>query len=76
MSGLHTVMDNKRPRWDPRIADQLDGAVVLVGMTYIEPGGQRVEQFFGTVIATDERLGVTLQLDGTRSGERFGCLRN
>lgn len=64
-------MDDDRPLWDQRIADQLDGAVVLVGMTYNEPDGQRVEQFFGTVIATDEAEGVTLSLDGSRSGETF-----
>ena len=64
-------MDDDRPLWDQRIADQLDGAVVLGGMTYNEPDGQRVEQFFGTVIATDEAEGVTLSLDGSRSGETF-----
>ena len=64
-------MDDDRPRWDQRLADQLDGAVVLVGMTYNEPDGQRVEQFFGTVVATDETDGVTMSLDGSRSGETF-----
>lgn len=64
-------MDDERPRWDRRIADRLDGAVVLVGMTYNDPDGQRVEQFFGTVVAIDEKEGVTLHLDGSRSGETF-----
>jgi len=64
-------MDDDRPRWDQRFADQLDGAVVLVGMTYNEPSGKRLEQFFGTVIAAHETEGVTLLLEGTRAGETF-----
>jgi len=70
-SGLSKHVHDDRPRWDQRFADQLDGAVVLVGMTYNEPSGKRVEQFFGTVIATHETEGVTLLLEGTRSGETF-----
>lgn len=71
LSRLLKAMKFGRPRWDKRFAAQLDGAVVLVGMTYHEPDGPRVEQFFGTVIATDEAEGVTLRLDGSRSGEIF-----
>lgn len=64
-------MWKRRPKWDKHLAARLEGAVVLVGMTYLEPGGPRVEQLFGTVIATDEADGVTLRLDGSRSGEIF-----
>lgn len=64
-------MDDGRPRWDKQIAEKLEGAVVLVGMTYNEPSGPRSEQFFGTVVATDEAEGVTLRLDGSRAGEIY-----
>jgi hypothetical protein len=64
-------MINDRHRWDKRIADRLEGAVVLVGMTYNEPSGPRLEQFFGTVITADENEGVSLRLEGSRSGETF-----
>jgi len=60
-----------RPAWDQSVADRLDGSVVLVGVTYNEPDGPRLEQFFGTVIAVDEIEGITLRLDGSRSGETF-----
>jgi|SRR5579859_5698471 len=64
-------MTDDRPQWDQRLADQLDGAVVLVGMTYNEPNGKRVEQIFGTVITAHEAEGITLSLVGSRSGETF-----
>jgi hypothetical protein len=64
-------MDNERPRWDKNFAAQLDGAVVLVGITYNGPSGPRLEQFFGTVIETDETNGITLRLAGSRSGEIY-----
>lgn len=64
-------MESSRPRWDKHLAAKLDGAVVLVGMTYIEPSGPRVEQFFGTVIETHETRGVVLRLEGSRSGETY-----
>jgi len=40
-------------------------------MTYIEPDGERREQFFGTVISAVENEGITLRLGGSRSGETF-----
>jgi hypothetical protein len=63
--------DHPRPQWDQEKADRLIGAVVLVGMTYSEPGGPRLEQFFGTVISAVENIGIMLRLDGSRSGETF-----
>ncbi len=68
-SGL--LMSDDGPQWDKHFADQLHGAVVLVGITHNEPDGPRLEQFFGTVIATDEREGVTIQLAGSRSGDTY-----
>lgn len=64
-------MNSNRPQWDQAFAQQLAGAVVLVGITYNEPAGARLEQFFGTVTRADEHEGITLRLDGSRSGEMF-----
>ena len=60
-----------KPEWDHAAARNLDGALVLVGITYDEPTGPRQEQFFGTVIGTDPDKGVTLRLEGQRSGETY-----
>jgi hypothetical protein len=60
-----------RPAWDDAWAAQLEGATVLVGITFNEPAGQRLEQFFGTVISADPDEGITLRLNGSRDGEIY-----
>lgn len=62
---------NDRPVWDTASAEKLLGSTVLVGVTYKEPAGDRLEQFFGTVMNADPEQGVTLRLDGKRAGEVF-----
>ncbi len=57
--------------WDRRRAEEMIGAVVLIGMTYDEAQEPRLEQFFGTVMAADERDGITLRLEGERAGDIF-----
>jgi hypothetical protein len=52
-------------------AERLLGATVLVGLTFNEPSGQRLEQFYGTVMGADPEEGITLRLDGNRSGEIY-----
>jgi hypothetical protein len=47
------------------------GSTVLVGLTYDEPAGERLEQFYGTVVSADPKEGITLRLDGSRSGEVY-----
>jgi hypothetical protein len=47
------------------------GATVLVGLTYSEPTGQRLEQFYGTVVSADPEEGITLQLEGSRAGGAY-----
>jgi len=65
-------MTEDRPPWDQDAADRLIGAVVVVGMTYNEPsGGERVDQFFGTVVSAVAYYGFTLRLGGSRVGETF-----
>ena len=60
-----------RPDWDNALAARLEGATVLVGMTYNEPTGERLEQFFGTVMETNPDKGITLRLAGNRAGELY-----
>src|SRR4249919_1321777 len=60
-----------RPEWEPASAEKLMGATVLVGLTYNEPSGQRLEQFYGTVMSAEPEEGVTLRLEGSRSGEFY-----
>jgi hypothetical protein len=44
---------------------------VLVGLTFNEPDGPQLDQFFGTVMSTDPDEGITLRLEGSRSGEVY-----
>lgn len=62
---------NDKPLWDTRRAASLDGALVLVGITLESPEGSRLSQFYGTVVEVDAANGVTLRLEGTRSGETY-----
>lgn len=60
-----------RPKWDHARAEKLLGSTVLVGLTHDEPSGPRQEQFCGTVMSADPDEGITLRLDGARSGEFY-----
>lgn len=60
-----------RSEWDHAQAEKLLGSTVLVGLTYDEPAGHRQEQFYGTVMSVDPKDGITLRLEGTRSGEFY-----
>jgi hypothetical protein len=53
------------------MAERLNGATVLVGITYNEPTGDRLEQFYGTVMSADPEQGITLRLEGSRLGETY-----
>ena len=64
------MTENEPPVWDEEAAARLDGALVLVGITYLRPAGPEQVQFFGTVISVD-RSGITLRLGGEREGESY-----
>ena len=64
-------MEDEKPEWDQSVADSLMGALILVGITYHETGGSRLEQIYGTVVSLDEVEGITLSLEGRRSGDIF-----
>ena len=60
-----------RPAWDHARAEKLQGATVLVGLTFNEPTGQRLEQFYGTVMSAEPEDGITRRWEGSRSGEVY-----
>lgn len=60
-----------RAAWDPDFARELEGSVVLVGMTYYEPTGPQRDQFHGVVERADPAEGVAIRLSGSRAGELF-----
>lgn len=62
---------NDRPQFDPALADELVGKLVLVGLSHEDRRGEVKghEQFFGTVSAVDPRRGIALSLQGKRTGE-------
>jgi hypothetical protein len=59
--------------WDDAIATDLPGKVLLIGLTFKSTAGvaERQEQFWGRVIAADQRAGISLVLLGSRDGESF-----
>ena len=60
-----------RPAWDQVEAEKLKGATVLVGITFNEPAGQRMEQFYGIVMSAEPEEGIALRLEGSRAGEFY-----
>ncbi|MCJ2047638.1 hypothetical protein MKK58_24305 [Methylobacterium sp. J-078] len=59
-----TAPENEEPglAWDQDFADQLIGATLLVGITYLQHDGTLVrrEQVFGPVAAVDAEIGITI----------------
>jgi hypothetical protein len=49
------------------------GAVVVVGLTYVDAGGEliRQEQLHGLIVSLDPENGIELDLSGQRMGERY-----
>src|SRR5262245_40136632 len=57
--------------WDDEFARAMVGKTLLVGLTYIDPDGDRIEQLHGQVVSVHDRRGIELRLAGTREGEIF-----
>lgn len=68
---LPPSFDDGRPPFDTSIARELLGKYVLVGITVEDKRGvfRRQEQFHGTVVSADPRVGITVALRGRREGE-------
>ena len=63
--------DDDGPLWNPKLAVELVGKRVLVGVTDFAPDGSVLgqRQFFGHAIRADRRAGIALRLEGARAGE-------
>ena len=57
--------------WDEEFAQALIGKTVLVGLTWADPAGDRLEQMHGEVVSVDARRGIELRLAGERAGDIF-----
>ena len=59
------------PDWDESLAQELVGAIVLVGVTYTDPEGNvdHHTACFGMVSAADRTHGITIECHGNRAGE-------
>lgn len=59
-----------RPEWDPRVAADLLGAYVLVGVTTEHPGGAppAKRQFHGIVTSCDPTAGISVRCAGFAEG--------
>jgi len=64
-------LDDDGPLWDPKLAVELIGKRVLVGITDLAADGAAIgqRQFHGHAIRADRRLGIALRLSGLRAGE-------
>ncbi len=63
------------PGWDQDVADDLIGAIVLVGITDAGLGDDAVEQLemWGMVESADPENGIEIELHGELAGESFVC---
>lgn len=60
---------NDADPWDPALAMQLPGKMLLVGLSYFEAGAEAPcdqQQVFGQVVHADARKGILLSLEGQR----------
>lgn len=66
-------LDDDGPFWDPKLAVDLIGKRVLVGITDLAPDGAAIgqRQFHGHAIRADRRVGIALRLAGARAGEEM-----
>ena len=65
------VLDDDGPLWNPKLAVELVGKRVLVGITDLAPDGSVLGQreFCGQAVRADWRTGIALRLEGARAGE-------
>lgn len=65
--------DDGGPVWNPKLAVELIGKRVLVGITDLAPDGSVVgrRQLYGHAIRADRCVGIALRLMGARAGEEM-----
>ena len=59
--------------WNEALALELPGKLLLVGLTFTDRActSEQQEQFWGRVVAVDQRAGTQLLLKGERASETF-----
>ena len=81
-AGIETAIEtdwaervSTHPDWDQDLADDLIGAIVLVGITEIDDGDEAVErlQMWGMVESADPDTGIEIELHGELAGESWVC---
>ncbi|KWT97336.1 MULTISPECIES: hypothetical protein [unclassified Variovorax] len=62
-----------RAPWDASFAARLPGKLLLVGLTYLDADGKLIDkqQIFGRIMSATPRDGISLRLEGRRTGERY-----
>lgn len=66
---------SNNPGWDQDMADELIGAIVLVGITEVDDKADAVEQYqmWGMVETVDPDAGIEIELHGELAGESWFC---
>ena len=66
---------SSHPGWDQDMADELVGAIVLVGITEVDGDNEPVEQYqmWGMVETVDPDAGIEIELHGELAGESWIC---
>ncbi len=69
---MNDKFDARAP-WDATFAARLPGKLLLVGLTYLDVDGELIDkqQIFGRVLSATPRGGISLRLEGRRTGERY-----
>ena len=59
--------------FDSEFAEALLGCKLLVGITYLDHSSavKSQDQFYGIVDSVDEKIGIKISLQGSRSGETY-----
>jgi hypothetical protein len=69
--GSDAIDNDGPPPWDDTLGSVLIGKTVLIGLTYLDPEGERLEQKHGTIVAVDGHNGVEIRLEGAETGSLF-----
>ena len=64
-----------QPDWDQDFADELIGAIVVVGVAEIEDDGTVIDQsqIWGMVETADPDVGIEVELHGEHAGQSWIC---
>lgn len=73
MANAHSDSQPPADVWDDRVAAEVVGKIVLIGLTHPAHGVAPVnyEQLHGRIVSADRKQGFRIELEGLRSGEDF-----